>query len=472
MGFIAIAVATSLLIGGIELVWRTVLEPRGAPHEVGRKAHHIGIGLIATAMPSCIDSPWLGLVLALGFGGILLTFYKLGVLRSFYKENPQDGDVVFRRFRHSWIGPATYSVAVALLSVFFWHHPVIYRASLLILTLGDSAATVFGSWLGRDHYLIFGTRRSLQGNLALLIFASLVCAGTLAPTGALEHALTVDVIATAVLFGLLLALTETISPFGLDNFTLPLMAAVVMLSLLDDQGRFAITGDTVLAFALVSFTALLFTAAHLDPSYLNGAALMLGASAIVLFDMKRYLFVAILLIFLACTLLANEIARRQELAHHQAGAEILGQVAPCVLFLGLHQIWRSSGMVVGSLACVVVLAARWWAEQLGHPTGSTTGPAAPRSRTLALILQAVASSAAALGAVVAGAAVQLLWSLDARAVTMLTVVVAIAAGGLITRLVSRPGEPDSGSFLAQLVPGMLAVSAIPAVATLVLGLVG
>lgn len=466
-GFYVIAVLTSVLIGGIELVWRKVLEPRGAPHEVGRKAHHIGIGFMAIAMPFCIDSAALGFVLALGFGSILLAFYKMGVLRSFYKEDPKDGDVVFRRFQHSWIGPATYSVAVALLSVFFYHQHVIWVASLLILILGDSAATVVGSWLGREHYLIFGTRRSLQGNLALLVLASLVLTGTLAPTGVMAQALTADVIATAVLFGLLLALTETISPFGLDNFTLPLMTAVVMLSLSDGRGGFVITGDTVLAFALVSFTALLFTAAHLAPAYLNGAALMLGVSTIALWDMKRYLFVVILLIFLACTLLANWVARRQQIAHHRQGAEILGQVAPCVLFLALQEIWTSSGMAVGSLACVVQLAARFWA-------GYLPARAVARRRVVVLLLQAVASSAGAVAALIAGGLAQWVWSLDRRTATLFTVAAAALVGGLVTALVARPAadSEDGDSFLAHLVPGMVAVTAIPAVATLVLGLVG
>lgn len=465
-GFLLIAVATSVQIGGIELLWRRVLAPRGVPHEVGRKAHHVGIGLIATAMPACIDSAWLGLVLALGFGGILLAFYKLGVLHSLYKEQETAGDPVFRRFRHSWIGPATFSVAVAILSLCFWNHPVIYRASLLILTLGDTAATVVGAWLGRDPYFIFGTRRSLQGNLALLVFASLVCAGTLAPTGALSRSLTADVIATSVLFGLLLALTETISPFGLDNLTLPLMTAVVMLSLVDPGGNFTITGETTLAFSLVSFTALLFTAAHLEPKYFNSAALGLGMSTIVLFDMKRFLFVGILLIFLGCTLIANSLARRQQLEHQRVGSEILGQVAPCVLFMGCREVWPSSGMAVGSLACVVLLSARVWAEVL-RPVP------APRSRYATLVLQAVASSGAALAAVLAGTAVALAWSPGERTVTLITVAVAAAAGGLVTTLVVRPGvEQGADSFLTQVVPGMLAVSAIPAVASLVLGLVG
>jgi dolichol kinase len=34
-------------------------------------------------------------------------------------------------------------------SIFFWSSPAIYRASLLILTLGDSAATVVGMF--RTH---------------------------------------------------------------------------------------------------------------------------------------------------------------------------------------------------------------------------------------------------------------------------------------------------------------------------------
>lgn len=476
-GSLFVAVITTALIAGIELTWRFLLAPRGTAHEVGRKAHHIGIGLIATFMPVWISRPWIGFLLAIGFGSILLISYRFGLLKSLYNENPaRPEDPIYRKFRHSWIGPATFSIAVALTSAFFWQTPTIYRAALLILTLGDSAATVCGGLFGRNHYLIFGTRRSLQGNAALLVLASLVCAGTLAPTGALDRALGADVIAASVLFGLLLCLTETISPFGLDNLTLPLMTAVVMISLVDQHGRFAITGDTVLAFALVASTALLFTQAHLEPRQFHAAALMLGVSTVVLLDMKRVLFTGILLVFLACTLLANWLAAQQQLATRRVGVEILGQVAPCVLFMLLREVWPSSGMAVGSLACVCLLAARWWHDALGGRLPALGGAAERAAswraaRWRALVLQGVLSSAGAVAAVLVGSMVGLLWSPGERAVTLVTVATAATAGGLATSLAARPGE-SADSFLEQVVPGMVAVSAIPAVAALVLGLVG
>ena len=40
---LAISIFTGVLIFSIEAVWRLFCEPRGWPHEAGRKAHHIGI---------------------------------------------------------------------------------------------------------------------------------------------------------------------------------------------------------------------------------------------------------------------------------------------------------------------------------------------------------------------------------------------------------------------------------------------
>src|SRR2546430_1156141 len=129
--FLVLSGCTMLLIAAIEAVWRSVGEPRGWAHEIGRKAHHIGIGLIASCLNQYLLSPWSGFVLGLGFGAFLLAGYEFKFVRSLYDGRPREGSAEIRRWRHSWVGPASFSVAVAVLSVLFWHDVPIYRASVL-----------------------------------------------------------------------------------------------------------------------------------------------------------------------------------------------------------------------------------------------------------------------------------------------------------------------------------------------------
>jgi phytol kinase len=467
-GTLVVAAATTLVIVAIEVAWRVAGIPLGLPHEVARKAHHVGIGLIATFMPLAIASRWIGFVLALGFGTVLLTAYRLRLLKSLYREAPAaPTDPIVRSFRHAWIGPATFSMAVALVSAFFWGSPDVYRASLLILTLGDSAATMVGALAGRRYYLIFGTRRSVAGNTALLALASLVCAATLAGAGThgAPPAEPATLVAIALLFGFLLCLTETISPLGLDNLTLPLMTAVVMLSLSDaSTGGYALGPDTLTAFLLVGLTALLFTLAHLHPALLDAAALALGASIVVLLEMGRDLFVGILLVFMACTLVANALALRQGLARGRVGLSILAQVAPCIMFMLAGRLVAASGMAVGSVACVILLGGRWWASVSARGGGGRsaggTAPATPGS----LALQAAVSFCAAWGAILVASAAGFFWSLSPHGATLVAVTIAATAGGFASWLVLAPEPAAQGPpapLAAQVVPGMVAVSAIP-----------
>jgi hypothetical protein len=359
----------------------------------------------------------------------------------------------------------------------------------MILALGDAAATVVGTRYGRRYYYIFGTRRSLQGNAALLVLASVICAATLAWPAMGAGVTGLRLLVVAGLFGLLLALSETISPFGLDNLTLPLMTAAIMVSLQHSAtGQFDLSNETVVAFALVGLTALLFTMAQLLPACFDAAALCLGISIVVLVDMHRYWFVAVLLIFLACTLLANSLALRQGTTslgpiRRRVGVDILGQVAPCMAFIVLSRFWQQS-ILVGSIACVIVLGGRWWRSVFQlinqpHPLRRLAqlfgfrGAFSPSSR---LALMAVVSFTAAWGAILGGGILQLVWGLNDLKLLIVTVSVAAVAGGLVSYIFVELGTEDpaegAGSPWAQVVPGMLAVSAIPAVRALVAGMIG
>src|SRR5947207_450801 len=56
--------------------------------------------------------------------------------------------------------------------------------------------------------------------------------------------------------GLVIALTETASPFGLDHITVPLMTAVMLSGLRESgQGAFVTTGEGVIALALLAGSA-------------------------------------------------------------------------------------------------------------------------------------------------------------------------------------------------------------------------
>ncbi|MBI2942872.1 MAG: hypothetical protein HYY25_01610 [Candidatus Wallbacteria bacterium] len=458
--------ATTVLILGIEAFWRLFAEPRGWPHEIGRKAHHIGIGLLAAIMNRWLLSRWTGLCLGLGFGIFLLVGYKLGLLHSLF--NPQarrDGRDAIRSWRLSWVGPAAFSVAIALLSLLFWDDVPIYRASVLILALGDSSAALFGLVLGRHCYEIFGARRSLEGNMALVVLATAVCLASLAGRGG-------PAMMFAWLMGVFLCLAETISPLGLDNITLPMAAAGVLWLLRTPGSTGPLTVDTgrLELMALVTAAATIFTVAHLNPRFRSPAVLAMGAAVMLIAEMGEPRALALLAGFVALALGAAAVTPETLPTTSAPARDILTQLVPCAGFVALSAVTADPNFLIGSLASLTVVGRRCWAP--GARSGAEPGPPAGMRR---LALDSLSGMGAAWGALLLAGVAALLFDLGRVETSILAILLASAAGGLFSWMFQRPvGEtvPEEEPLIHQLAPAVLALTAAPIVSVLLVGLSG
>lgn len=459
MGIIGGSITVVMIL--MEVTWRWFGAPRGLPHEVWRKGHHIGIGLVASHAHRWISNGLTGAVLAVGFGAFLLLMYRLQILTSFYRLVPDEDGVVLRKYRHSWVGPTCYSLAVAITCFLYWGDPAIFRSSLLILTLGDAAATLAGMWLGTHHYHVFGARRSLEGNLALFSFASLLCGFTISDG-------TPTAIMIALLLGLLISLTETVSPFGLDNLSVPLMTAVLLTGLKDSRlGGYALDSEALAALALLAGSALVLTMAHVHPRVLRFASLFLGIAVFVLLDIERTLFVAIACLFLACTLLAHHLATREGETIESISPRILTNAAPCLVFVAAALLLRERWLVLGAVSGLILLSRSFWREVFppSEPRVARTGGMAG--------WEIVSLVGVTWGVVVSGALLWTVSGLEGAAVSFCTAVAATLLGGLSTHVLA-PAFPDEASSTGQLwirlLPGVLAIAALPILSKLVLGM--
>ncbi|MBI3893237.1 MAG: hypothetical protein HY303_17090 [Candidatus Wallbacteria bacterium] len=467
LNLLRIASATTALIVTIEVLWRTVGEPRGWPHEAGRKAHHIGIGLIGAFLNQWLLSRWSGFVLGLSFGSLLLLGYRLGVVRSLFDARPQAPKVeAIRVWSHAWVGPAAFSIAVSTLSILFWNDIPIYRASMLILALGDSSAAIFGLVLGRHCYRIFGARRSLEGNMALVVLATAVCLASLAGRGA-------EAMLFSWLMGIFLCLAETISPMGFDNITLP-MAAAAVLSLLRTPGS---TGPLVVdtnrleLMALVTAAAAVFTVAHLKPRLRSPAVLAMGAAVLLVAQMGEPRALAILAGYVAMALAAGAASPAAEPAATAPARDILVQLVPCAAFVALSAATGNTNFLVGSLASLTVVGRRCWAAI--RPASSSPAPAVPHTHRLAL--ESLSGMGAAWAALVLAGGAAILFDLGRVEASVLAILLASAAGGLVSWLLQRSMgalEPAEEPLIHQLAPALLALTAVPIVSLLLVGLSG
>lgn len=148
-------------------------------------------------------------------GGAFRRYFG-AMLRDFEHSHPVAGRPA--GFRPRWVGATPYCLA-SLACIILFPKPVAVL-SLLCLAVGDTAASLVGRAWGRTKI----GNKSLEGSLAFFISTSLVVVAA--------HALSPDYPLVAGIAGMFAAaLAELLLPRIDDNFSIPLTAGVVMVSL-------------------------------------------------------------------------------------------------------------------------------------------------------------------------------------------------------------------------------------------------
>jgi phytol kinase len=123
-----------------------------------------------------------------------------------------------REARGLWMFP----LGVCLVDLLFWDygHRGAVLAGIAALAFGDPAAALVGTRWGQRRYIRWAHGRSVEGSLAFLVLVGLaaglvaaICPGGPSPVRA------------AVGCGVIGAITEALSPAGVDNVTIPLLVA-------------------------------------------------------------------------------------------------------------------------------------------------------------------------------------------------------------------------------------------------------
>jgi len=166
--------------------------------EITRKLVHITLGIVATF--GFIEGPvWLYTVIVAILALFIVISFREKLLLSIHGVNrPTYGEVFL-------------PVGIIAPLLFVYDKPKVYIASILILTLADSAAGLFVYLLNKKHKTIAGS----------LIFFAVASAIMILCTG----------LPVLISIGVALGVTivERFSPYGSDNLTVPLAATALML---------------------------------------------------------------------------------------------------------------------------------------------------------------------------------------------------------------------------------------------------
>lgn len=212
IGFVA---AWLGLVGGVaEGLQRTT----DIDTEITRKIVHIGAGHVILLAWWLHTPTWMGLTASVVFSGVALLSYRFPILPGINGVG-----------RHS-LGTFFYAVSIGVLTACFWPigQPQYAALGILVMTWGDGLAALVGQNFGRNPYLIFGNKKSLEGSLAMALASFIVGVLVLGTTVGMNGAV------VAVAAGVAIAATflETLSFYGIDNLTVPLGSAVLAFILL------------------------------------------------------------------------------------------------------------------------------------------------------------------------------------------------------------------------------------------------
>jgi len=180
--------------------------------EFTRKFVHIGVGMVAFLLVWLFQTWQWAILPPLAFIVINYISYRRQIFAGMETgERGQLGTVYF---------PISFAVLIPL----FWSFPALLVASLMPMTWGDAFAAIIGKRWGAHQFTVLGQTRSLEGSLAMFAFSFIATLITL-----LVFAQPIGTsLVLALLVSLVVTIIEAVSPFGIDNLTVPLTSALVL----------------------------------------------------------------------------------------------------------------------------------------------------------------------------------------------------------------------------------------------------
>jgi phytol kinase len=180
-----------------------------------RKFLHIMTGNIAFILP-LFQTRWIMAFLAAG-PFIIFTFLMspYSPLKSLRGKTSEAG--------HG-LGLVYYAITWTVLAYVFFDHREVIAIGILAMSYGDGLASLIGSRYGKRKYVVFRDTRSYVGSAMMF-----VCTFMLLVVALVFYAKPLSLTGAAYLLGIagVCTVVEGATPFGLDNLSVPFVAALL-----------------------------------------------------------------------------------------------------------------------------------------------------------------------------------------------------------------------------------------------------
>jgi dolichol kinase len=206
------------IIGLAELLRRISQRPT----EFTRKFIHIGVGMWVVGTVFLFETWYLALIPPVTFVIINALSYWRGAIKAMEAEDRAN------------LGTIYFPISFTAVVYYFWSQPVLMVASMMPLTWGDALGAIIGQRYGHHNYTIGGRTRSVEGSVAMFFWSWV---STSLALFVMPYLLDKPLInwLLALIYGGAVALActivEALSPWGIDNLTIPAVAVLVLHAL-------------------------------------------------------------------------------------------------------------------------------------------------------------------------------------------------------------------------------------------------
>jgi len=181
--------------------------------EWSRKFAHFTSGLIALSYPVFIDNHWIVLALTISYILTLFISKKLGFFKSIFNvRRPTYGDLLFV-FSSWWL--------------FFTYQNTQFRIFFFlpfsIVVFSDTFAALFGKYFPLKKLYFFGCQKSIGGSFVFFMTTLIINFYFLEGFLQIENCHLYVLLSTMIL-----TLVEALSVRGWDNFTVPVVSALLI----------------------------------------------------------------------------------------------------------------------------------------------------------------------------------------------------------------------------------------------------
>lgn len=189
------------------------------PAEFTRKFIHVGVGMWVVGTVLLFETWYLALIPPATFVVINALSYWRGTIKAMELEARGN------------LGTIYFPIAFAAVIYYFWSQPVLMVASLMPMTWGDAMAAIFGERYGHYRYTVGGRTRSLEGSVAMLFWSWITTFLALFVMPYLVGKPPINWLLALIqgaAVALVCTLIEALSPWGIDNLTVPAAATLVL----------------------------------------------------------------------------------------------------------------------------------------------------------------------------------------------------------------------------------------------------